>query len=129
MTTQDPTTKPVEFIGYGDESITPQAIVYSVAFFSVQKQIEAEAALSASKRLVGLTDEDRIHCKSMFGHHARQKTCWGKVSPEAITSMLEQLCEMLTPIQERPISFFMPNTRMTFDPLGPGGNPTLLDPK
>ncbi|HPV83385.1 MAG TPA: hypothetical protein PK866_09680 [Nitrospira sp.] len=129
MTTQDPTAKPVEFIGYGDESITPQAIVYSVAIFSVQKQIEAEAALSASKRLVGLTDEDRIHCKSMFGHHARQKTCWGKVSPEKISWMIEQLCAKLASLQERPISFIMPNTRISIDPLESGGKPTLLDAK
>lgn len=129
MTREDPTPKPVAFIGYGDESITPEAIVYSVAIFSIQKQIEAEAVLSAAKRSVGLTDEDRIHCKNMFGDHARRRTCWGKVSPEQISMMIEQLCKALVPIQERPISFVMPNTGLSIDPLEPDGTPTLLDAK
>ncbi len=129
MTRQDPTPKPVAFIGFGDESVTPQAIVYSVAIFSIQKQIEAEAALSDAKRTVGLTDEDRIHCKSMFGEHARLKTCWSKVTPESIRSMIEKLCETLAPIQERPISFFMPNTSISIEPLEPSEKPALLESK
>lgn len=129
MTRQAPTSLPLGFIGYGDESLTDQAIAYSAAVFSVGRHAEAEAVLSKAKRSVGLTDGDRIHCKSMFGNDARRKTCWGKVSPEKITWMIEQLCDSLVEIQERPISFVMSRSRMRIAPLEAEERPTLLEGK
>lgn len=129
MSSQDPVPLPLKFVGYGDESITAHAIVYSAAVFSVQKRSDAEAALSAAKQSIGLTDTDRIHCKNMFGNDARRKTCWGRVTPEKISLMLERLCESLVPIQERPISFMMPRSGMTFKPLEPEEKPTSLEGK
>ena len=129
MTRQDPTPLPLQYLGYGDESLTDEAIVYSVAIFSIEKQAAAEAALCEAKQSVGLSTDDRIHCRSMFGNMARAKTCWSKVEPKSITSMIERLCETLAAIQERPFIFVAPRSWLNIAPLEPEGQPTSLDEK
>src|SRR5437879_6430330 len=90
-------------LAFGDESATPDLVVYALAIFRPERADEARTLLSAVKRPLEISGETRLHARLMFSHRQRKGTPWQGVKPKQIEDMVRRLVEGLRLIGNQPI--------------------------
>jgi hypothetical protein len=80
---------------FGDESCGQTFVAYGVLLVCETQMSDAEAILTEVKKRFGGEDGHRLHCREMFGGHARSKTPWANLSMADVFNLYEALMTRL----------------------------------
>lgn len=116
------------YVAFGDGSVTAGGVFYGLVLFPERTIIQVQRTIETVKEQYGGHASTPLHCRELFGYHARAKSPWAHISEKDAIALCGDVLRAVSKFEPKYLLGHVPSAYYPkrFRLLGKNGHPDLV---